>query len=395
MKTKFLCLAFCIVLLASPLPTAYAAPAGEPTVSVKVPAAAVKPGDAVTVQVILDNNPGLAGMQLEIGYDESILSLNSPGNLTQGAALGDLVFVGLNADTYRKNPLKVSWAGAANDYSNGTILNMQFNVLSTAKAGAFPVFVSYVPANTRGQDGKLIELSTENGSISVEQANAASGNPGGGGGGGAADKPAGIVDASAPLAAPESFAAFIKGFEDNTFRGNDHMTREQFITILYRLKVPQQTQAPTESLPSFPDVSPGRWSYAAIEWAKKAMLVESSAGSNFRPAEALTRAEMAVMLVKADGLSAMAENSFSDLSGHQDKDNILRAVKAGIFTGYPDGSFMPEGKSTRSEAVTALVRYLLAREPKDDEWQGINLIFSDVQRSSWDYKYIALAVNGM
>jgi uncharacterized repeat protein (TIGR02543 family) len=198
-----------------------------------------------------------------------------------------------------------------------------------------------------------------------------------------------------PLAQPNSFAPYIQGFEDSTFRGDLLMTREQFITILFRLKnAPSEPQA-DKGKPSFKDVDSARWSYDAIEWAKKEGLITAFSDGCFRPAQALTRAQMAVILVKSDNLKDTATNAFSDLAGHADRDDILKAVQANIFTGYPDGTFKPEGFSTRNEAVTALTRYLLGQEPTDELWQNIDLSFTDVSKSFWAYKYIALAVNGM
>jgi hypothetical protein len=206
---------------------------------------------------------------------------------------------------------------------------------------------------------------------------------------------ASLEEAETPLAQPRGFAVFIQGFEDNTFRGDLLVTREQFVAILYRLNNLQPLPQADETNPSFKDVAVGRWSYNAIEWAKKTGLTEADAEGNFRPADPLTRTDMAVMLVKANNLTEMAEDTFNDLAGHPHRNDILKAVQAKIFTGYPNGTFNPEGSSTRNEAVTALIRYLLGGEPDDEMWQGISLTFSDVPRSAWAYKYIALAVNGM
>jgi len=202
-----------------------------------------------------------------------------------------------------------------------------------------------------------------------------------------------IANGETILAKFSSFAPFIKGFEDNTFRGNALMTREQFITILFRLKNAQQAPTADKGSPSFADVDPKRWSYGAIEWALQAGIIAGK-GGNFRPAQPLTRAEMAVMLVKAEGLTEQAPNTFNDLAGHASSGDILKAVAAKIFNGYPDGSFKPDGSTTRNEAVTALVRYLLGGEPAGDMWQDSVLTFSDVARGHWAYKYIALAVKG-
>ena len=191
-----------------------------------------------------------------------------------------------------------------------------------------------------------------------------------------------------------SFAAFIQGFEDNTFRGDALITREQFIAILYWLKNTLSQPSADKNNPSFKDVLSNRWSYDAIEWANKANIITANAEGVFNPNQALIRADMAVMLVKADELTEMAENTFSDLDDHEACDDILKAVKAGIFTGYPDGSFKPNGSTTRNEAVTALVRYLLGQEPTDIMWKDLVLNFGDIPASHWTYKYVVLAVNG-
>jgi len=145
---------------------------------------------------------------------------------------------------------------------------------------------------------------------------------------------------------------------------------------------------------SFTDVAASRWSYDAIEWAFAAGITEADENGCFRPAEMLTHAEMAVMLVKAENMTEIAENTFSDLGDHPDSDAILKAVAAGIFTGYPDGTFRPDGNATRYEVVAAMVRYLLGGEPLDEMWATIELTFTDVQKSHWAYKYVALAVKG-
>ncbi|MCL1816296.1 MAG: S-layer homology domain-containing protein [Clostridiales bacterium] len=200
-----------------------------------------------------------------------------------------------------------------------------------------------------------------------------------------------------PIDQPTSsgFAAFITGFEDNTFRGGSSMTREQFVAILFRLKNMANQPAADKSDPSFNDVSAVRWSYDAIEWAKQAGIIEADAAGNFYPAMDLTRADMAIMLVKADNLSELAENVFNDIEDHPACADILKAVHVGIFTGYPDGTFRPNESTNRYEAVAALVRYLLLGEPNDEMWQKHSLTLNDIASSHWAYKYVVLAVKGI
>ena len=218
-------------------------------------------------------------------------------------------------------------------------------------------------------------------------------NGGSGGGGGGRTPYIQIAAPEVPLADLNSFTPFIMGFDNNTFRGSNQMTREQFVTILFRLKGASQQSADKDK-PTFADVPSARWSYNAVEWASGAGIVEADENGNFRPADMLTRAEMAVMLARAEKMTGMEENTFSDLADHPDRDDILKVVSAGIFEGYPDKTFRPGNTATRYEVVAAIVRYLLGDEPTDEICKNIEITFTDVPEGSWAYKYVTLSVNG-
>ena len=279
------------------------------------------------------------------------------------AAAGDEITLTITPDkNYKQGTLNVTYVDGDGKTQNVTVTNNAF-LLPDADVAVSCTF-TYIGGGGQG------------------------GNSQGGGG-----NSQGINEPRTPLADLVTFAAFIKGFEDNTFRGEEPITREQFVAILFRLNVAQPAPAFMGS-PSFGDVADDRWSYDAIEWAKGADIVSADDNGNFRPADSLTRADMAVMFVRAEKLTEMAENIFTDIEGHPAADDILKAVNAKIFNGYPDGTFRPEGSTKRSEAVAALIRYLMDGEPADSTWQNITLTFTDIADSYWAYKYIALAVTG-
>lgn len=197
-----------------------------------------------------------------------------------------------------------------------------------------------------------------------------------------------------PLTNTVSFTPFINGYPDKTIRGADTMSREEFVNILFKLNNPDKLPEADTSSRSFNDVAPGRWSFNAIEWAAGAGIIDADNQGNFRPAAKLTRAEMAVMLMKAEGWTKLSENIFSDTHGHPHNNAIRMAVEAGIFIGYPDGTFKPDNTAIRAEVITALVRYLLGGEPTDEMWVNIQVTFTDMPRSHWAYKYVALATTG-
>jgi hypothetical protein len=175
------------------------------------------------------------------------------------------------------------------------------------------------------------------------------------------------------------------------------MSKEEFVNILFKLKNPEPSGILPQSdlsVPLFNDVAPDRWSYRAISWAANAGIIEADVNGNFLPAAPVTRAGIVVMLARAEGWTKTAENIFSDIGSHPQRDAILMAVEAGVFRGYPNGTFKPDNAAIRVEVVTAMIRYLLGGEPADDMWKDIPVTFVDISRNHWAYKYLALAAVG-
>ena len=172
------------------------------------------------------------------------------------------------------------------------------------------------------------------------------------------------------------------------------MSRQEFVTVLYRIMNPVVQPKADPDAKSFNDVAPDRWSYDAIEWSYENGIIRPDDGGAFHPEGLITRAEMAVMLVNAGLLTDIAENTFSDIENHPYRDDILKAVFAGVYEGYPDGTIKPDNNATRYEVITAVVRFMLRGEPTGDMWAGLETPYTDVPRSHWAYKYVALATFG-
>ncbi|QJD83225.1 GLUG motif-containing protein [Cohnella herbarum] len=78
--------------------------------------------------------------------------------------------------------------------------------------------------------------------------------------------------------------------------------------------------------------------------------------------------------------------NFHDIAGHWAEANIVQALKAGIVSGYSDGSFKPNRIITRAEFAVMLMNAL----KRTDE--GVELPFTDaVKIGDWAKKAVALA----
>lgn len=79
--------------------------------------------------------------------------------------------------------------------------------------------------------------------------------------------------------------------------------------------------------------------------------------------------------------------NFSDILGHWAESGIQQAVKGGIVTGYPDGTFKPNHTVTRAEFTVMLMNTL------KPQGEGAKLNFTDnAEIGTWGQEAIALAV---
>lgn len=83
----------------------------------------------MTVSVLLQNNPGLASLQLVLDYDTDQLQIESEEALVRGEALSGLLFgTGLSGHL-NDGSFKATWVGAENDGSSGTLFTLRFRIL--------------------------------------------------------------------------------------------------------------------------------------------------------------------------------------------------------------------------------------------------------------------------
>ena len=99
----------------------------------------------------------------------------------------------------------------------------------------------------------------------------------------------------------------------------------------------------------------GHWAESAItSWQDKG-LIAGYEDRTFKPDKSVTRAEFASMVNKALGLTEKGTVPFTDVqSGSWYYDAISIAVKAGYCSGYEDGTFKPNATITRAEAAVMI-----------------------------------------
>ena len=145
---------------------------------------------------------------------------------------------------------------------------------------------------------------------------------------------------------------YITGFEDNTFRPGNKITRAELVTILGRIL----PDADSESEIEFSDVKENDWYYASVKKAVSLGIAQGADGK-FMPHDYITREQLAVMVYRAVKVDENAEIiSFEDADTVSEyaKDAVAYLYDSGIITGYEDNTFRPQNPVTRAEAAKIL-----------------------------------------
>ncbi|WP_282943585.1 S-layer homology domain-containing protein [Paenibacillus sp. RC67] len=109
---------------------------------------------------------------------------------------------------------------------------------------------------------------------------------------------------------------------------------------------------------SFTDLQ-GHWAKADVELLANKRIVNGTTDQLFTPDSNITRAEFAALLVRSLGLLEVKADGFRDVqSSDWFATDVGTAYKAGLITGYEDGTFKPNDNITREQMVTMIVRAL-------------------------------------
>ncbi|MBQ7565986.1 MAG: S-layer homology domain-containing protein, partial [Oscillospiraceae bacterium] len=153
-------------------------------------------------------------------------------------------------------------------------------------------------------------------------------------------------------------AGLMNGVSAEKFDPNGTLSREMFVTILYRAA----GKPATGKASSFVDVVKGTWSADGVDWASSNGVVNGVTSLNFAPKDSLTREQMVTILYrwsKAEKVDAAALDAFpdkGDVSAYA-VDAFAWAVKNNVIGGK-NGKLEPKGTTTRAEACAVLARYL-------------------------------------
>ncbi|MCS5501714.1 InlB B-repeat-containing protein [Lysinibacillus sp. A4] len=195
-----------------------------------------------------------------------------------------------------------------------------------------------------------------------------------------------------------TFASYIHGYTDGTFRPNTNVTRAQMAAMLARNL--SGNHVPEASNLFYADTATS-WAKNDIEYIRTEGIMQGRHDRSFGPNEMITRAEMAVIAVRwidkqcVEGstdtpyceITASGETYRDVAFSHWAAKEISRISAIGIMVGSGNGEFRPEEKLTRAQAVKVLNRIFNRPIPTEDTEQ----IFKDIPKEHWAYFEIQAA----
>lgn len=108
---------------------------------------------------------------------------------------------------------------------------------------------------------------------------------------------------------------------------------------------------------AFADVA-NHWSKTEVNDMGSRMIVSGVSNNTFEPDRSITRAEFAAVVVRALGLKpGEGSNSFSDVSDSDWYADVVKTASSySLIGGYEDGTFRPQERITRQEAMALIAR---------------------------------------
>ena len=187
--------------------------------------------------------------------------------------------------------------------------------------------------------------------------------------------------------------AYVVGYSDSTVRPNANISRAEVATIFFRLLKSDIRDGNLTADNVFSDVSDSQWHNKAISTMAKLGIVKGRRADRFDPDASITRAEFAAICARFSTKPVENSGSFSDISGHWAENEIERAAAFGWISGYPDGTFRPDARITRAEAMTMINRVLCRMPQSESDLLDSMVTWPDNKPSDWHYLAVQEATN--
>lgn len=153
------------------------------------------------------------------------------------------------------------------------------------------------------------------------------------------------------------------GTSADTFAPNTATTRGMIVSMLARLEGVTSAEGA-----GFTDVADNDWYATAVNWAASEGIVNGFEDDTFRPNDAITREQMAAILYNYADYKGYDVSARADLSDYADaasisswaEDVLAWANAEGLINGMTSTTIDPQGATTRAQTAAMFERFLTA-----------------------------------
>ncbi len=150
------------------------------------------------------------------------------------------------------------------------------------------------------------------------------------------------------------------GVSANEFAPDTTTTRGMIVSMLARL---EGVESANDA--GFADVE-GEWYAIAVNWAASVGVVNGYEDNTFRPNDAITREQLAAILMNYAAYKGEDVSARASLDAYSDAENVSTwatdtmswAVAEGYITGMTADTLQPQGSATRAQVAAILERFL-------------------------------------
>lgn len=154
-----------------------------------------------------------------------------------------------------------------------------------------------------------------------------------------------------------------KGISNNNFAPEEKMTRGMVVTVLSRMSKDDMSKFIQNN---FTDTSIDEWYGMSVAWATENKIANGISTLEFAPNEDISREQLVVMLknyAEYIGIDIKPEASLDIYTDNNNisvwaMDSMAWAVSVGIISGKENNILDPQGKATRAEVATMLMRFI-------------------------------------
>lgn len=196
-----------------------------------------------------------------------------------------------------------------------------------------------------------------------------------------------------PMLVSQEHLAYVKGYRDLEFKPEQNITRAEVAEIFYRLLTDPERDKIKSNDNIFKDVKSSDWYHNSVSSMVKGGFITGYPDGKFRGNDYMTRAEFVAIASRFVNERSMGKNFNDISKNYWAKQAIETAIAYDWVNGYVGNVFKPSQRIKRSEAVTIINKMIKRNtNPEIIDTKGYEN-FIDNARSAWYYYQVLEATN--